>query len=58
VNWDAVGALAEAVGAAGVIATLGCLAIQIRRSNLLGTAESNRFHFQVSTVPLMGIVQD
>jgi hypothetical protein len=31
-NWEAIGALAEAFGAAGVIATLAFLAIQIRQS--------------------------
>ncbi len=29
-NWDAIGAVGEVVGAAGVIATLGYLALQIR----------------------------
>jgi len=32
VNWDAIGAIAEALGAAGVIATLAYLAIQIRQN--------------------------
>ncbi|MGR8948210.1 MAG: hypothetical protein ACU84Q_09205 [Gammaproteobacteria bacterium] len=32
-NWDAAGAIGEIVGAAGVIATLGYLAVQIRISN-------------------------
>ena len=32
-NWDAAGAIGEIVGAAGVIATLGYLAIQIRTTN-------------------------
>ena len=31
-NWDAVGAIAELAGAAGVIATLAYLAVQIRQS--------------------------
>ena len=31
-NWDAIGAIAEAVGAAGVIATLAYLALQIRQN--------------------------
>jgi len=46
-NREALGALAEMVGAAGVIVTLGYLAVQIRRSNLLSTAESNRFAFML-----------
>ncbi|MEM7220329.1 MAG: hypothetical protein AAF515_18345 [Pseudomonadota bacterium] len=31
-NWDAIGAVAEVLGAAGVILTLGYLAIQIRQN--------------------------
>ena len=31
-NWEAIGAIGEAVGAAGVIATLGYLAVQIRQN--------------------------
>jgi hypothetical protein len=31
-NWDAIGATAEAVGAAGVVATLAYLAFQIRQN--------------------------
>lgn len=33
-NWDAVGAIAELVGAAGVIATLGYLAVQVRQNTI------------------------
>jgi hypothetical protein len=32
VNWDAIGAIGEVVGAAGVIITLGYLAVQIRQN--------------------------
>ena len=31
-NWDAIGAIGEVVGAAGVIITLGYLAVQIRQN--------------------------
>jgi hypothetical protein len=34
VNWDAIGAIGEVVGAVGVIATLGYLAVQIRQNNM------------------------
>ena len=34
VNWDAIGAIAEILGALGVIATLAYLAIQIRQSTI------------------------
>jgi hypothetical protein len=33
VNWEAIGAIGELLGAAGVIITLGYLALQLRRSN-------------------------
>lgn len=32
-NWDAIGAIGELVGAVAVVATLGYLAIQIRLQN-------------------------
>lgn len=35
VNWDAIGAIAEAVGAIGVLATLVYLAVQVRHSRTL-----------------------
>ena len=35
VNWDALGAIAELIGAIAVIATLAYLAIQVRQSKLL-----------------------
>ena len=41
-NWDAVGAIAEALGAVGVIATLLYLASQIRQNNALLTSESRQ----------------
>ncbi len=33
VNWEAIGAIGEILGASGVIITLGYLALQLRRSN-------------------------
>jgi hypothetical protein len=57
-NWDVLGVLAETVGAAGVIITLGYLAIQIRRSNVLALAESNRFSFTSSNATTLAIAQD
>ena len=41
-NWEAVGAVGEVLGAIGVIATLGYLAIQIRHSNALARAQSRQ----------------
>ena len=57
-NWDALGALAEMVGAAAVVVTLAYLATQIRRSNLLATAESNRFGQEASNLAIAAIVHD
>lgn len=39
-NWDAIGAVGEVIGAAGVIASLLYLSIQIRRSDQTARAES------------------
>jgi hypothetical protein len=40
-NWEAIGALGEVVGAAAVVLTLVFLAIQLRQ-NTIATRESNR----------------
>ncbi len=53
-NWEAIGAIGEILGAAGVITTLAYLAVQMRQSNrlakraavqslLAGRVEMNRF---------------
>ena len=39
-NWDAIGTIAEALGAAGVIATLAYLAMQIRANTRVVNAQS------------------
>ncbi|MDA1370631.1 MAG: hypothetical protein O2971_07705 [Proteobacteria bacterium] len=39
-NWDALGAIAEVIGGLGVILTLVYLAIQIRGSNRVASAQS------------------
>ncbi|GMR17359.1 MAG: hypothetical protein BMS9Abin32_443 [Gammaproteobacteria bacterium] len=41
-NWDAVSAIAEVVGTIVVIASLVCLALQIRQGNQIALAESER----------------
>jgi hypothetical protein len=50
-NWEAIGAIGEIIGAAAVVATLGYLAIQTRQSNKLARSntvlqlqEENRAH--------------
>jgi hypothetical protein len=42
VNWDAVGAVAELLGALGVIATLGYLAFQIRQNTISMRSSSHQ----------------
>lgn len=39
-NWDAIGAIGELIGAVAVIATIGYLAVQIRQSNRLARASA------------------
>ena len=53
-NWDAIGATAELLGAVAVLATLVYLSLQIRQSNKLAEAESQRelMNFDVFT-PLL-----
>ena len=46
-NWDALGAIAEAVGAAAVVATLAYLAIQIRQNTI--SARSATYQSIVNT---------
>ena len=48
-NWDALGAIGEIIGAVAVVATLGYLAIQIRHSVDLAEAEA----FKSSTQDFM-----
>jgi len=43
VNWDALGAIAELLGATAVFATLAYLAVQIRQSNIV-TREQAQYH--------------
>lgn len=43
VNWDALGAIAELLGAIAVFATLAYLAVQIRHSNIV-TREQAQYH--------------
>ncbi len=45
-NWEAIGAIGELLGAAGVIATLGYLAFQIRQNNRHLAQEAQRARAQ------------
>ncbi len=52
------GSIGEVIGALATVATLAYLAIQIRRSNLLTTVESNRFMANATGACLLAIAQD
>ncbi|MBW2313691.1 MAG: hypothetical protein JRH10_05825 [Deltaproteobacteria bacterium] len=52
------GNLGDFVGGLAVIVTLLYLAAQIRRSNLLATAEANRFAVNAPTPTILAIAQD
>ena len=54
-NWDAIGAMAEILGAIGVIVTLAYLAVQIRQNSnqLRGTAITAVFEYQRSLTELL-----
>jgi hypothetical protein len=58
VNWDALGAIAELLGAGGVVVTLAYLAVQIRNSNRLTVAESQRFATSATATAVLAIAQD
>ena len=57
-NWDAIGAIAELLGAAGVVVTLVYLATQIRRSNSLALAESHRHSYQVVAPGILAVAEN
>ena len=56
-NWDAIGAIAETLGAVGVIASLFYLASQIRRSSESTEAATVLAVSQATQDRLMGIAQ-
>ena len=57
-NWEAVGAIGEVVGALGVIATLLYLAIQIRRSTAQARSDSHIKLNEVSRNLTLKIAED
>ena len=48
-NWEALGAIGEIVGAIGVIATLAYLAIQIRQNTRMGASELRQSFYDYTT---------
>ena len=57
-NWEALGTIAELVGAVGVVASLLYLGKQIRQSNELARAETRRAMMQVTQQELNKMVDD
>ena len=53
-NWEAIGAIAESVGALGIIVTLAYLAIQIRQSSRASTANTRAVEASTSTAITRG----
>jgi hypothetical protein len=65
VNWDAIGAIAETLGAIGVIATLVYLSTQIRTNNIairtstyLELVNANHIRFATGTDPVLAELFD
>lgn len=56
-NWDAIGAIAEAVGAVGVIASLIYLALQVRASTRASAVEAKLASSRMYTDFLVMLVQ-
>ena len=57
-NWEAASTIAEIVGAAGVIASLIYLAIQIRQSTKVSRAEMTKDLYLASREAIMGIASN
>ena len=57
-NWQAAGAIAEAMGAVGVIATLAYLSIQLRQNTNSVRAASAATHAQAASSVLSLLAQD
>lgn len=57
-NWDAVGASAELVGAAAVVATLLYLSVQLRQNTKAVEAEIGRANLEQGTTWLYEVIRD
>ena len=57
-NWEAVGAIAEALGAAGVVVSLIYLASQVRQSNILARNQARQTWMQLDQADLHKIVDN
>lgn len=57
-NWEAVGTIAEIIGAAGVIASLLYLAVQIRQSTKVARAETTKDLYLASRDAILQIASN
>lgn len=57
-QWEAIGAVGEVLGAVGVIITLGYLALQIRHSNKLASWETHRAAVAANANILSAVLND
>jgi hypothetical protein len=56
-NWDAIGAIAEALGAAGVIASLLYLTTQVRASTRVSAVEAKLQSTRLLTESIDPVIQ-
>ena len=54
-NWEAIGAIGEILGAIAVVATLGYLAVQVRQSSRLAKADMTKDLFLASRSAILDI---
>jgi len=57
-NWEAIGAMGEIVGAAAVVATLGYLAVQIRHSTKVARSATRQSIVEMTMSTARDIVSD
>jgi hypothetical protein len=57
-NWEAIGAVGELLSAAGVVFTLGYLAVQIRQSNSIANWETHRSAVTSFSDALQSVIND
>lgn len=57
-NWDAIGAIGEILGALAVVATLGYLAIQIRQSTAVARSSTRQAIAEMSMASGSDVVRD
>jgi len=58
VNWDAIGAIGEIIGALAVVATLGYLAVQIRQNTKTARSAARQAISDAATLPAQNFFGD